>query len=332
MNVVMIIPTGLGCEIGGHAGDANPAAKLLGAVCDNLILHPNVVNASDINEMPGNALYVEGSILDKFLKDEYNLKKIHFNKILLAVNKPVSNQIVNAAGAARVTLGADIEIVEVDPPLIMKGFINESGAADGEIKGLSEFIDVVTKYDFDALAINTHINIDKEVALNYLNHGGVNPWGGVEAKLSKRVATILCKPTAHAPCGDTLPDYNEVVDLRMSAELISTCYIHCVLKGLHKAPRITSMVSSETVLNVRNIDFLISPYGCYGQPHAACEENDIPIIVVDNNKCAVFNNLFYEMKYIPVANYIEAAGVISCYKAGIDFKSVLRPLDVIKIN
>ena len=67
MNIVMIIPTGIGCKIGGHAGDATPAAKLLASVCDNLIIHPNVVNASDINEMPPNSWYTEGSILDEFL-------------------------------------------------------------------------------------------------------------------------------------------------------------------------------------------------------------------------------------------------------------------------
>ena len=59
MNIVLIIPTGIGCEIGGHAGDANPVTKLMGACCDNLILHPNVVNASDVNEMPANSWYVE---------------------------------------------------------------------------------------------------------------------------------------------------------------------------------------------------------------------------------------------------------------------------------
>ena len=51
MNVVMIIPTGIGCEIGGHAGDATPAAKLLASVCDKLIIHPNVVNASDKEDL-----------------------------------------------------------------------------------------------------------------------------------------------------------------------------------------------------------------------------------------------------------------------------------------
>jgi len=36
MNVVLIIPTGLGAEIGGHAGDANPVAKLIAKCCDKV--------------------------------------------------------------------------------------------------------------------------------------------------------------------------------------------------------------------------------------------------------------------------------------------------------
>ena len=70
MNIVHIIPTGVGAEIGGHAGDGNPSAKLLASICDNLITHPNVVNASDINEMTENTLYVEGSMLVRFLEGE----------------------------------------------------------------------------------------------------------------------------------------------------------------------------------------------------------------------------------------------------------------------
>ena len=53
---IFVIPTGIGCEIGGHAGDANPAVKLIASVTDKLIVNPNAVNASDINEMPDNAL------------------------------------------------------------------------------------------------------------------------------------------------------------------------------------------------------------------------------------------------------------------------------------
>ncbi len=82
MNVALIVPTGIGCEIGGHAGDANPVAKLIGKCCDKLITHPNVVNASDINEMPENTLYVEGSILNRFLRGELYLQEtycVHFS-------------------------------------------------------------------------------------------------------------------------------------------------------------------------------------------------------------------------------------------------------------
>ena len=66
-NAVFLVPAGIGAEIGGHAGDATPAAKTLAAICDQLIVHPNVVNASDINEMSANMQYVEGSIVSRLL-------------------------------------------------------------------------------------------------------------------------------------------------------------------------------------------------------------------------------------------------------------------------
>ena len=66
-NAVFLVPTGIGAEIGGHAGDATPAARVLAEACDRLITHPNVVNASDLNEMPENALYVEGSAITRLL-------------------------------------------------------------------------------------------------------------------------------------------------------------------------------------------------------------------------------------------------------------------------
>ena len=115
MNVVMIIPTGIGCEIGGHCGDATPPARLLGACCDNLVLHPNVVNASDLNEMPANALYVEGNHLDRFLQGKLFLQKVKSNKVLVVVNK-ADYQSINAVSAARATLGLDAEILELKAP------------------------------------------------------------------------------------------------------------------------------------------------------------------------------------------------------------------------
>ena len=74
-NAVMLVPTGIGSEIGGHAGDAAPAARLLAGACDTLITHPNVVNASDINELPENGLYVEGSVISNLLMGTIGLRK-----------------------------------------------------------------------------------------------------------------------------------------------------------------------------------------------------------------------------------------------------------------
>jgi hypothetical protein len=66
-NVVVLVPTGIGAEIGGHAGDATAVIQLFSQICDLVVTHPNVVNASDINEIPTNALYVEGSVICRLL-------------------------------------------------------------------------------------------------------------------------------------------------------------------------------------------------------------------------------------------------------------------------
>jgi hypothetical protein len=326
MNVVLIVPTGIGAEIGGHAGDANPVAKLIGKCCDKLITHPNVVNASDINEMPENALYVEGSILDRFLRGEIYLKEVFYNKILLVVNKPLDNDTVNAVNAAKVTIGADIQIVELEMPLEMIGYYNKQGKADGKVTGYLELVEQIKDYDFDALAIQSNIQVERETKLHYLKNGGVNPWGGIEAITSKLIADKLDKPVAHSPYvnwvagQDDLQDFNEIVDPRMSAEMVSICYLHCILKGLHKAPK----VDYNRGLSVDDVDFLITPINCVGEPHHACIEAGIPIIAVKENN-TVMNDKMPD-SFIIVDNYIEVAGLLIAYKSGINPKSVRRPI------
>jgi len=329
MNVVLIVPTGIGAEIGGHAGDANPVAKLIGKCCDKLITHPNVVNASDINEMPDNTLYVEGSILDRFLRGEIRLKEVYYNKILLVVNKPVIPDTINAKNAAIVTIGADIEIVELNTELKMVGFYKD-GKADGKVEGWLELCKQVEEYEFGALAIQTDINVETETKLKYLrNNGGVNPWGGVEAITSKLIADKIDKPVAHSPFTDwskredDLVNFFEVVDPRMSAEMVSVSYLHCILKGLHKAPKISY---TDGLIN-SDVDFLITPINCVGEPHRACMEAGIPIIAVKENKTILKDKM--PESFIIVENYIEAAGYLMAYKSGVNPKSVRRPIKII---
>ncbi len=322
---VLIIPTGIGAEIGGHAGDGNPVAKLIASCCDKLIIHPNVVNASDINEMTENTLYVEGSILDRFLEGKIELEETKSNKILVVANSPITNDTINAVSAARATVGIDAEIVELETPLEMTSRF-ENNKATGEVTGWKELIKQVQKYKFDALAIHTPIDADRDVLINYYKNGGLNPLGGVEAKASKLIANELNRPVAHAPLEDvTMEDqelyniYDRVIDPRIAPEAISNCYLHSVLKGLFKAPRIGKGLS------VKDIDFLVTPMNCVGRPHSACLERNIPIIAVKENKTLLNDKMPDE--FIFVENYLEAVGLIQAMKIGISPKSVHRPLE-----
>ena len=276
---VLIIPTGLGATIGGNAGDGNPVAKLIAQCCDTLITHPNVVNASDINEMTGNTLYVEGSMLDRFLRGEISLRPVkRYNRILVVANPPLSEETVNAVSAARATIGIHAEVLELSVPLQMIARTSD-GVATGEISNLSNLLLDISSHKFDALAIHTPVEVERDVALNYYRNGGVNPWGGVEAKLSKLVSNAINKPVAHAPLDNIDPDdkelfliFQERVQPRIAAEAISNCYLHSVLKGLHRAPQI----GTGKDLACEDVDFLLSPYGCWGKPHQACVERGIP--------------------------------------------------------
>ena len=337
-NGVFIIPTGIGCKIGGHAGDATPAAKLIASCCDNLLVNPNVVNASDINEMTDNMWYTEGSILDRFLWGLIDLHYPQANKVLVVANSPIHYGTINAVSAARATIGLKAEIVELETPFTMKATFDSNGCAKGIVEGYKELAEQINDYDFDALAMHTEIDGDSDVMIKYFKSGnGVNPLGGVEALASKLVADLVNKPVAHSPI-DTFTEeedpemyhiFERVARPELAAEFISNFYLQCILKGLWNAPRICTEKEGPR-LKVNDIDFLVSPYGCIGEPHKACLEYDIPVIVVKENTC-VLNDKIPE-EFIVVDTYWEAAGYIKCMDIGITPESVRRPLTNTKVT
>lgn len=321
MKVVMIVPTGIGCSIGGHAGDANPAARLLSTVCDELILHPNVVNGSDINEMRENCLYVDGYALDQFLEGHIVLRRVRSNKILVVTNRSTPIETINAVGAARATLGVEAVIRTLDTKLFMEAWIDlTTGAARGMHKGVDELIDQVGEHEFDALAISTEIKVDWEVAKRYLKEGGVNPWGKIEADTCREISAALGVPVAHAPIEGAIKTWNEVVDDRRAAECVSVAYLHCVLKGLHRAPKLVRE-ARPTDLHVDDIDMLVSPTNCWGRPHKACKVRGIEVVWVRDN-CPLIGKS--GQPTIEVASYLEAAGLIAARRVGVSVVSVTR--------
>jgi len=345
-NAVMIVPTGIGAEIGGHAGDATAAARLLAGACDKLITHPNVVNASDINELPENGLYVEGSVISRLLMGTAGLQEVRSNRVLLVIDehedRQVSELAINSASAARATLGLDCAgVVKIDPPIYMRAEYSSSGRAVGQIEGLERLVSVLRnrRSEYDAAALASKIDISDGLNKKYFESEGkmINPWGGVEAMLTHTVSLLFDVPAAHAPMADNMEEVSTffgIVDPRMSAEAVSNCFLHCVLKGLHRSPRIIGdkmLFVHPGVLTAADISCLVIPDGCLGLPTLAALEQAIPLIAVRENRNRMRNDLeklpFAPRKLFIVENYLEAAGLMTALRFGVSPSAVRRPLE-----
>ena len=152
----------------------------------------------------------------------------------------------------------------------------------------------------------------------------------MEAVASKLITDKINKPTCHGPVDYVIDGLQKIVDPRKAVETITENFIHCCLKGLHKAPRITTEYSCKTI-SCRDIDVMISPMGCFGPPHKACIEHNIPIIVVKENKTVLNDFEDGDERFIFVENYIEAAGMIMCMRAGVYHLTVRRPISYTKV-
>jgi hypothetical protein len=351
-NAVLLIPTGADCAIGGHAGDATPVARLLARSCDTLILHPNVVNASDINEQPDNALYVEGSHICQLLMGTHRLRRVRSNRILVITEQREDDrwpldQVVNTTNAARATLGIDCDrVVVLRQPLAMKLSLSPAGRPSGEIYGLGELIDLLARErpSYDAVALATRITSSTDstqLNLRYFNGDGPNPWGGVEAVLTHAISAIFEAPSAHAP---TLSDLSlrttpfGIVDPRKAAEVISTSFLFSVLKGLHRAPNVVGDTTGRyepSTLTAEDISCLIVPDGVLGLPVIAALAQGITVIVVRGNT-TMFRNDMSRLPFAPgklwfVENYLEAAGLMQALAAGIHPAALTRPLPMAEV-
>ena len=350
-NAVLLVPTGIGAEIGGHAGDATPVATLLASVCDTLVTHPNVVNASDIVDLPPNALYVEGSVISRLLMGTIGLQRVRGNRLLVVIgaheDELFTNAAINAVSAARASYGLrGAKVVQLGPSMTMKSNFTPSGRAAGSVEGLESLWEVLDarRGSYDAVALTSVIDVPASYHERYFEVAGamINPWGGVEAMLTHALSTLYDIPSAHAPMMETQEIANMdpgIVDPRMAAEAISLTFLQCILKGLQKSPRIVTDEGSMErpgVLTVRDIACLVIPDGCVGLPTFAALEQGIPVIAVRENKNLMDNDLtslpWSQGQFYSVDNYWEAAGVMAGLKAGIDPQVVRRPLQPIAVE
>lgn len=347
-NAVLLVPTGIGAELGGHSGDAGPVSRLLGGACDCLITHPNVVNASDINELPANGLYVEGSVIARLLMGTVGLQRVRSNRVLVVVDEHEDefffDASVNSVSAARAALGLDCPlVVRMRDKVKMQAVYAQSGRAIGKIDHLERLVDLLQCYQgqYDAVALSSMIDVPSEFHSEYFEQNEmVNPWGGVEAMLTHAVSLLLDVPSAHSP----MMSSKEVMDLdvgivdpRKSAEAVSTTFLHCILKGLAYSPRLVPGVplhGSPGLLTAADVSCLVVPQGCIGLPTLAALEQGIPVIAVRNKNCLT-NRLedlpFGVGKLFVVDNYLEAVGVMCALKSGVALDTVTRPMSETRI-
>ena len=124
-----------------------------------------------------------------------------------------------------------------------------------------------------------------------------------------------------------------IVDPRMAAEAVSITFMHCLLKGLHRSPKIIrdrDVIVRDSVISAEDVSCLVIPDGCIGLPVLAALEQGIPVIAVKENRNMMKNDLsvlpWNTGQLITVENYWEAAGVMNALKAGVEPKSVRRPM------
>lgn len=348
-NVVMLVPTGIGAEIGGHAGDATPAATLLASVCDTLITHPNVFNAADMIQVPDNALYVEGSVITRLMMGTVRLQRSRENRLLVLIQRHeermFTDAAINAVNAARAYYGLRVdEVIIIDPEFRMVADFSPSGIAAGRVDGLSNIWSALDSRlgHFDAVAISSVIDAPIEFHRDYYDSEGrmINPWGGVEAMLTHAISLKYGLATAHSPMLESkeIADLDlGVVDSRMAPEVVSDTFFQSVLRGLQRSPHIVSnSVDMASTIGSEGVSCLVIPDGCLGLPTLAALQQGVPVVVVRENRNIMRNQLrdlpWNDGQFIEAENYWEAAGIVSSLKLGLDPHSIRRPIRQVKVT
>jgi hypothetical protein len=339
---VQIVPTGVRCEVGGYAGDATPVTNLLAAAVDVLVTHPNAVNASELNEMAENVLYVEGKSLDDFLLGHIGLAPVRANRIGTFVDPTGADYL----GHVIDTLNAAIAVAGIacEPYLVLGEELgvriewSETGCAVGTVLHPEIILDAVGRMiagGVEAIGgVSVIHGVTAEMFAKHLRGEIPNPSGGVEAIITHLISKIFRVPTAHAP----LPYYQSIKEIgtfnpRASAEFISTPHYYCVLKGLSAAPRLAAISQLQSappeLITANNVGAVIMPASCLGGiPALAAEYHGIPVIAVRENATVlhVTNETMRMPNVIVAASYLEAAGLLLALRTGLSPASVRRPL------
>ena len=340
---IFIVPTGIGCEIGGFAGDALPTAKLLASASGCLITHPNVMNGGALSEKDANIFYVEGYSLDRFARGEIGLKSVKEQKIGIIFDSAIEHEMLlrhlQVADACVATLGIKVEsYILTKKPLGIAFDSKSSRISGGVIENPDTLIQAgkcLIENGMTAIAIVAKFpeNLDSQETNTYREGKGVDPISGVEAVISHLISKFLKVPCAHAPALKPI-ELNKKLDPRAAAEEIGYTFLPSVLIGLSNAPDLVVLPNKnkQITLHPDQLESIVVPSGALGgEAVLACAERGLNIISVKNqNTLKVTNQFLNYPNLIEVNNYAEAAGIILSIKKGINLRSIKRPLKKIR--
>lgn len=342
-NAALLVPTGIGCAIGGYAGDALPVARVLAQAVDQLVTHPNVLNGAQLYWPLDNALYVEGYGLDQFAAGNWALENVHRNRIGVVFDTAIEPDLrlrhLQVMDAVRATLGLELtDYAITDQPLGVTLRLAESGSSWGTIANPDSLLraaeKLINQAGATAIAVIARFpEEDSEALQNYRQGQGVDGLAGAEAVISHLVVRQFQIPCAHAPALMPLP-LDPSVSPRSAAEEIGYTFLPCVLAGLSRAPQYRlvtnqqqhSQPSHANVLTAEQIHAVVTPASaCGGSALLSWAEAGAHIIAVEENTTALeVPPEPLGIKVTRVSSYWEAVGVIVGDRAGIS-PSALRP-------
>ncbi len=333
-HVALVVPTGVGAAVGGFIGDAGPVARVFEAIADRTLVHPNVVNGGDFYGATSRSWYVDGLTLDGFFEQRTRLARCREAKIGLIIDRldaRETDQIVNAANAMRAVRGIPligyVSTVEKVAVTVQRSIHGHFLGRVENPEVLFDAADALIARGANALAAVTAIGgVKVEDLTSHYFENGPNPVGSVEALMSRALTARTGLPVAHAPAFvGGLGERADVVDPRVAAEITSGTGLPCVLEGLMYAAR---PVESGG-LAARDLAAIVVPFACAGgAPAAAALREDVPLVAVSDNHCAVGvpADRIRGLKPVIVSTYSEAVAFVACKRAGVDWATIRRPL------
>lgn len=334
---VMVIPTGIGCELGGYAGDAIPAARLLAAASGCLITHPNVMNAAALYWSDPRIHYVEGSSLDRFAAGELALRPVRRQRIGLLLDAGIEPELrlrhLQVADGCRASLGLEIgPVVDTDQPLAVSLSLGASGISWGRLgcpEALLRAGAQLKAAGATAIAVVARFPEDpgSEALAAYRQGSGVDALAGAEAVISHLLSQELGLPCAHAPALSPLP-LDPDLDPRAAGEELGYTFLACVLVGLSRAPDLLPAGQARAGdLQIEQVGAVVAPAGALGGAAVlAAAERGIPVIAVHNPCLLQVDAHALGLAVLHAASYSEAAGLLLALREGISPAALRRPL------